>query len=104
MEVILERILNHPLLSFALALLCILLLFAVLKGLIKLIILVLVFGALYFSYVSFLQDDFPLPEIDEGLTEQWNEWIEPYRSLDLNVTFSDFNQTLKGITNSPEQD
>ena len=58
MEVILERILNHPLLSFALALLCILLLFAVLKGLIKLIIIVLVLGALYFGYISFLQDDF----------------------------------------------
>ena len=104
MEVLIERILNHPLLSFTLALLCILLLFAVLKGLIKLIILVLVFGALYFGSVSFFQDDFPLPEIDEGLTERWKEWIEPYRSLDLNVTFSDFNQTLKGITNSPEQD
>ena len=104
MEDIIERILTHPLLSFALALLCILLLFAVLKGLFKLIILVLVFGALYFGYVSFFQDDFPLPEIDEGLTEQWNEWIEPYRSLDLNVTFSDFNQTLKGMTISPEKD
>ena len=104
MEVIVERILNHPLLSFALALLCILFLFAVLKGLIKLIILVLFCGALYFGDVSFLQDDYPLPEIDEGLTEKWNEWIEPYRSIDLNVTFSDINKTLKSISDSPEQD
>jgi len=104
MEVILERILNHPLLSFALALLCILLLFAVLKGLIKLIIIVLVLGALYFGYISFLQDDFPLPEIDEDLIEQWDEWTEPFRSLDLNDTFSDLNKTIKGFTESPSEE
>lgn len=101
MEDLIERILSHPLLSFALALLCILLLFAVLKGLLKLILVSLVLASIYLGYVSFFQDDYPLPEIDEDLLERWNEWIEPYRSIDLNVTLPDFNQTIEG--NAPRQ-
>jgi hypothetical protein len=95
MEDLIERILSHPLLSFALALLCILLLFAVLKGLMKLILVSLVLASIYLGYITFLQDDYPLPEIDEDLLERWNEWIEPYRTIDLNVTLPDFNQTME---------
>lgn len=101
MEDLIERILSHPLLSFALALLCILLLFAVLKGLMKLILVSLVLGSIYLGYISFFQDDYPLPEIDEDLIERWNEWIEPYRTIDLNVTLPDFNQTIED--NFPRQ-
>lgn len=95
MEDLIERILSHPLLSFALALLCILLLFAVLKGLMKLILVSLVLASIYLGYITFFQDDYPLPEIDEDLFERWNEWIEPYRTIDLNVTLPDFNQTME---------
>ncbi|MFL2913096.1 MAG: hypothetical protein ACJZ64_00480 [Opitutales bacterium] len=95
MEDLIERILSHPLLSFALALLCILLLFAVLKGLMKLILVSLVLASIYLGYITFFQDDYPLPEIDEDLLERWNEWIEPFRTIDLNVTLPDFNQTME---------
>ncbi len=95
MEDLIERILSHPLLSFALALLCILLLFAVLKGLMKLILVSLVLASIYLGYITFFQDDYPLPEIDEDLLESWNEWIEPFRTIDLNVTLPDFNQTME---------
>ena len=95
MEDLIERILSQPLLSFALALLCILLLFAVLKGLMKLILVSLVLASIYLGYITFFQDDYPLPEIDEDLLERWNEWIEPYRTIDLNVTLPDFNQTME---------
>ena len=95
MEDLIERILSQPLLSFALALLCILLLFAVLKGLMKLILVLLVLASIYLGYITFFQDDYPLPEIDEDLLERWNEWIEPFRTIDLNVTLPDFNQTME---------
>jgi hypothetical protein len=93
MEDTLQQILSHPLLSFTLALLCVLLLFAILKGLIKLVMIALILAALYFGYVSFLQDEYPLPKIDDDLFDQWNEWIEPYRSFDLNVTLFDEDQS-----------
>jgi len=93
MEDTLQQILSHPLLSFTLALLCVLLLFAILKGLIKLVLIALILAVLYFGYVSFLQDEYPLPKIDDDLFDQWNEWIEPYRSIDLNVTLFDEHQS-----------
>ena len=102
MEILLERILSNPLLSFALALLCILLLFAVLKGLIKLIVIVLVVGAVYLGYVSFFQDEYPLPEIDEDVIEQWNEWTEPLRSIGF--TIPDLNQSIRLETEPVEQE
>ncbi|MDC3335574.1 hypothetical protein OAV71_03615 [Opitutales bacterium] len=102
MEILLERILSNPLLSFALALLCILLLFAVLKGLIKLILIVLVVGAVYLGYVSFFQDEYPLPEIDEDVIEQWNEWTEPLRSIGF--TIPDLNQSIRLETEPVEQE
>ena len=104
MEEILEQILSHPLLSFTLALLCVLLLFAILKGLIKLVISALILAALYFGYVSFLQDDYPLPKIDDYILEQWNEWVEPYRSIDLNVTlFGDDQVPDVNINDTPRE-
>jgi hypothetical protein len=102
MEILLERILSNPLLSFALALLCILLLFAVLKGLIKLILMVLVVGAVYLGYVSFFQDEYPLPEIDEDVIEQWNEWTEPLRSIGF--TIPDLNQSIRLEAEPVEQE
>ena len=104
MEEILEQILSHPLLSFTLALLCVLLLFAILKGLIKLVISALILAALYFCYVSFLQDDYPLPKIDDDILDQWNEWVEPYRSIDLNVTlFGDDQVPDVNINDTPRE-
>ena len=104
MEDTLQQILSHPLLSFTLALLCVLLLFAILKGLIKLVMIALILAALYFGYVSFLQDEYPLPKIDDDLFDQWNEWIEPYRSIDLNVTFFDEHQSPDlNKTDSPRE-
>ena len=104
MEDTIQQILSHPLLSFTLALLCVLLLFAILKGLIKLIMVALILAALYFGYVSFLQEEYPLPKIDDDWVDQWNEWIEPYRSIDLNVTFFDEHQSPdSNITDSPKE-
>ena len=94
METIIDRVLSHPLLSFILALICILLLFAVLKGLFRIILILFFLGLLFLGYVTFLQEDYPLPVIDDELTEKWNQWIEPYKSIDLNVTIFDLNDSI----------
>ena len=94
METIIDRVLSHPLLSFILALICILLLFAVLKGLFRIILILFFLGLLFLGYVTFLQEDYPLPVIDDEWTEKWNQWIEPYKSIDLNVTIFDLNDSI----------
>jgi enolase len=64
----------------------------------------LILAALYFGYVSFLQDDYPLPKIDDDILDQWNEWVEPYRSIDLNVTlFGDDQVPDVNINDTPRE-
>ena len=53
MEAYVEQILSHPLLILFLSLVCMLLLFAVLKGLVKLMLVACGLVALYFGYLHF---------------------------------------------------
>ena len=62
MEIVIERILSHPLLTLALVLLCILMLYAVLKRLVTMLLFLAVLGSAYFGYLQFLEEDYPLPE------------------------------------------
>ncbi|HAE11375.1 MAG: hypothetical protein CMI21_11965 [Opitutae bacterium] len=93
METVVERILSHPLLTLALLLLCILLLYAVLKRLVKMLLCVAVMVVAYFGYVHFLEEDYPLPDIDEDLVDGWRDTVAPLLPDDWNRTFLDGNQS-----------
>ena len=93
METVIERILGHPLLTLALVLLCILMLYAVLKRLVKMLLFLAVLVVAYFGYVQFLEEDYPLPEFDAGIFEGWKETVAPLLPDDWNKTFSDGNET-----------
>ena len=93
MEVVIERILTHPLLTLALVLLCILMLYAVLKRLVKMLLFVAVLIVAYFGYVQFLEEDYPLPEFDTGIFEGWKDAVAPLIPDDWNKTLLDGNAT-----------
>jgi hypothetical protein len=93
MEAFIEQILSHPLLILFLSLVCILLLFAVLKGLVKLMLIACALGALYFGYLHFFAESYPLPEVDFSPLVEWKDRIEEVLPDDLNVSFSDRNET-----------
>lgn len=93
MELVIERILNHPLLTLALVLLCILMLYAVLKRLVKMLLVLAVLVIAYFGYIKFLEKDYPLPEIDTGFFDQIKETITPMLPEDWNQTILDGNDT-----------
>ena len=93
MEIVIERILSHPLLTLALGLLCILMLYAVLKRLVKMVLFVAVLVVAYFGYVHFLEEDYPLPEIDTGIFEGWKDAVAPLIPDDWNKTLLDGNGT-----------
>ena len=93
MEIIIERILSHPLLTLALVLLCILMLYAVLKRLVKMLLFVAVLVVAYFGYVQFLEEDYPLPEFDTGIFEGWKDAVAPFIPDDWNQTLLDGNAT-----------
>lgn len=93
MEAYVEQILSHPLLILFLSLVCMLLLFAVLKGLVKLMLVACGLVALYFGYLHFFAESYPLPEIDFSPVIEWKDQIEEVLPYDLNITFSDRNET-----------
>tara|TARA_B100002019_G_scaffold237049_1_gene211774 strand:- start:183 stop:500 length:318 start_codon:yes stop_codon:yes gene_type:complete len=100
MEEIIERVLSHPLLTVCLSLVCLLLLFSILKGLLKLALCALIAGGLFIGYLHYFQEEYPLPAIDveklDGLKDNILKYIpsELNSTLDLNLSMPDKNSTL----------
>lgn len=99
MDDLIENLIANPLISFALVLLCVFLFFAVLKGLVKLILAILVFTMLGIVYINYFQDDYPLPFSNEEIIEKWNKLSEPIRSIDLNNSFFENNKSIIPLHN-----
>jgi hypothetical protein len=100
MEEIIERILSHPLLIVCLSLVCLLLLFSILRGLLKLALCALISAGLFIGYLHFFQDEYPLPAIDveklDGIKDEILKYIPKdfNSSLDLNLSLPDENSTI----------
>ena len=93
MEDLIERILSHPLLLVALSLICLLLLYAVLKRLVKMLFFCSLLAATYFAYVYYLEEYYPLPEIEMDKLEEFTERFEELIPQDWNISFTDRNQS-----------
>ena len=93
MEEVVDRILSHPLLVIALSLICLLLFYAFLKRLLKMLIFCSLLAAIYFGYVYYLEDDYPLPDIEIEELEELNEQIKKWVPDDLNFSLRDLNQS-----------
>ena len=94
MEDTIERILSHPLLMVTLSLFCLLLVFAILKKLLKLILCSLVLILLYFGYVHYFQDQYPLPDVDMQEVENLKEGIRNWVVEDFNISILDKNKSV----------
>jgi hypothetical protein len=94
MEEIIERILSHPLLIVTLSLVCLLLIFAILKRLLVIVLVSIVLLGLYCGYIYYFHDNFPLPEIDMNGVDQLKEDIKKWIPADLNISsFLDANRS-----------
>ena len=93
MEETIERILSHPLLTVTLSLFCLLLLFAILKRLLKMILISLVLILLYFGYVHYFQDQYPLPAVDMKEIQEIKEDLRDWVIEDLNVSIFEGNRS-----------
>jgi hypothetical protein len=94
MEHIIERILSHPLLIVTLSLVCLLLIFAILKRLLKMVLISFLILGLYFGYVYYFQEEYPLPEVDMKGVDQIKEDLQKWMPKDLNISsFLDANRS-----------
>jgi len=94
MEEIIERILSHPLLIVTLSLVCLFLIFAILKRLLIIALISILILGLYFGYIYYFQEEYPLPEVDMKRVDQLKEDIQKWIPKDLNVSsFLDANRS-----------
>ena len=88
-----NQITANPLLSVILALVAFLLIFFVLKGLFRILLFLAALVLLYFGYVTFLQEKYPLPQLDAEKVSEWTSKVGEYIPKDLNFSMLDSNFT-----------
>jgi len=93
MQDVVDQIMANPLFSLVLALLAFLLIFLILKSLFRIALFLVAIFALYAGYVYFLQEKYPLPQVDSETVDQWTRQIGEFIPMDLNLTNSDSNFT-----------
>lgn len=93
MQDVVNQITANPLLSVILALVAFLLIFFVLKSLFRILLFLAALVLLYFGYVTFLQEKYPLPQVDTEKVSEWTSKVGEYIPKDLNFSMLDSNFT-----------
>jgi hypothetical protein len=93
MQDVVDQIMANPLFSLVLALLAFLLIFLILKSLFRISLFLVAIFAMYAGYVYFLQEKYPLPQLDPETVDQWTKQIGEFIPMDLNLTNLDSNFT-----------
>ena len=93
MQDVVNLITANPLLSVILALVAFFLIFFVLKSLLRILLFLAALVLLYFGYVTFLQEKYPLPQVDAEKVSEWTSKVGEYIPKDLNFSMLDSNFT-----------
>jgi len=93
MQDVVNQLTANPLLSVILALVAFLLIFFVLKSLFRILLFLAALVLLYFGYVTFLQEKYPLPQVDAEKVSEWTSKVGEYIPKDLNFSMLDSNFT-----------
>ena len=93
MQDVVNQLTANPLLSVILALVAFLLIFFVLKSLFRILLFLAALVLLYFGYVTFLQEKYPLPQLDPEKVSEWTSKVGEYIPKDLNLSMLDSNFT-----------
>ena len=97
MQDVVNQITANPLLSVILALVAFLLIFFVLKSLFRILLFLAALVLLYFGYVTFLQEKYPLPQLDAEKVSEWTSKVGEYIPKDLNFSMVDSNFTRPNL-------
>ena len=97
MQDVVNQLTANPLLSVILALVAFLLIFFVLKSLFRILLFLAALVLLYFGYVTFLQEKYPLPQVDAEKVSEWTSKVGEYIPKDLNLSMLDSNFTRPNL-------
>jgi predicted membrane protein len=93
MQDVVNQIMANPLLSLLLALVAFVLILLILKSLFRIALFVVAVFLLYFGYVYFLQDKYPIPQLDPEKVSDWKDKVGDLIPKDLNLSVLDSNFT-----------
>ncbi len=93
MQDVVNQIMANPLFSLVLALVVFLLVFLILKSLFRIALFLVAVFILYLGYLHFLEEKYPLPEIDPETMKQWSEKVGEFIPKDFNLSGLESNYT-----------
>ena len=93
MQDVVNQITANPLHSLVLALVAFLIIFFLLKSLFRIVLFLAALFLLYLGYVNFLQEKYPIPQLDPEKVAEWTEKAGEYIPTDLNLSLLDSNFT-----------
>ena len=93
MEEVVPQLSGNPLLLGLLGLHIFTLAIFVLRSLLRIFLFLAALVILYFGYVYFLQDKYPIPQVDPQTLTEWGTKIEEMIPDDLGAKFLDSNYT-----------
>jgi maltodextrin utilization protein YvdJ len=93
MQDVVNQITANPLFSLVLALVAFILIFLILKSLFRIALFLVAVFMLYVGYVYFLQEKYPIPEIDPKTVDEWTQKVVDLVPTDFNLNLEDSNFT-----------
>jgi hypothetical protein len=101
MEEVVQQLSGNPLLLVLVGLLVFIVAFFILRSLLRIVLFLAALVILYFGYVNFLQEKYPLPQVDPGMVSEWTEKISEYIPEDFGAKLLDSNYTRPQDKDNP---
>jgi len=101
MEEVVQQFSGNPLLLVLVGLLVFIVAFYILRSLLRIILFLAALVILYFGYVNFLQEKYPLPQVDPETVSEWKEKIIEYIPEDIGAKLLDSNYTRPQDKDNP---
>jgi hypothetical protein len=101
MEEVVQQLSGNPLLLVLVGLLVFIVAFFILRSLLRIVLFLAALVILYFGYVNFLQEKYPLPQVDPEMVSEWTEKISEYIPEDFGAKLLDSNYTRPQDKDNP---
>ena len=101
MEEVVQQLSGNPLLLVLVGLIVFIVAFFILRSLLRIVLFLAALVILYFGYVNFLQEKYPLPQVDPETVSEWTEKISEYIPDDFGAKLLDSNYTRPQDKDNP---
>jgi len=101
MEEVVQQFSGNPLLLVLVGLIIFIIAFFVLRSLLRIVLFLAALLTLYFAYMHFFQEKYPLPQVDPNTLNEWGEKIGELVPDDFGAKLLDSNYTRPKDKDNP---